>query len=136
MAGTVLADAGFIVALLSRDDRHHDWAVAQAAEHARPWRTCDAALSEAFDAVGAVGARSLAELLRRGSLLGAFELQRHLDAVLRLMQKYASVPMSLADACLVRMTETLDAPVVLTTHSGFRNYRRFGRNVVPCVVPD
>jgi hypothetical protein len=50
------------------------------------------------------------------------------------MGKYASVPTSLADACLVRMTETLDA--LLSTDAGLRIYRRHGRSVVPCVLPD
>jgi uncharacterized protein len=51
------------------------------------------------------------------------------------MSKYADVPMSLADACLVRMTELLPEPVVLTTDTDFRVYRRHGRQAVPCVVP-
>jgi hypothetical protein len=65
----------------------------------------------------------------------AFELADQLDRVLGLMQKYASVPMSLADACLVRMTETLPDPILLTTDGDFRVYRRHGRHVVPCVTP-
>ena len=55
--------------------------------------------------------------------------------VLKLMQKYSDLPMSLADACLVRMTETLADPVVLTTDADFRVYRRHSRHVVPCVTP-
>ena len=51
------------------------------------------------------------------------------------MQKYAAQPMSLADACLVRMSETLSDPLVLTTDSDFRVYRRHSRQVVPCVIP-
>jgi len=51
------------------------------------------------------------------------------------MRKYAGVPMSLADACLVRMTEVLPEPLVLTTDADFRIYRRHGRQVVPCVLP-
>jgi hypothetical protein len=43
--------------------------------------------------------------------------------------------MSLADACLVRMTEVLPEPVVLTTDADFRIYRRNGRQMVPCVLP-
>jgi len=43
--------------------------------------------------------------------------------------------MSLADACLVRMTETLAEPVVLTTDTDFRIYRRHSRHAVPCVLP-
>lgn len=52
------------------------------------------------------------------------------------MLKYADVPMSLADACLVRMTEALSDPVVLTTDTDFRIYRRHSRQAVPCVFPD
>jgi predicted nucleic acid-binding protein len=52
------------------------------------------------------------------------------------MDKYADVPMSLADACLVRISEILPDPVVLTTDSDFRIYRRHGRLVVPVVLPD
>lgn len=51
------------------------------------------------------------------------------------MRKYADVPMSLADACLVRMTEVLPEPLVLTTDADFRVYRRFGRQALPCVLP-
>jgi hypothetical protein len=53
-----------------------------------------------------------------------------------LMQKYADVPMSLADACLVRMTETHPQPIVLTADADFRIYRRHSRQIVPCATPD
>jgi len=135
MAGRVLVDAGFIVALLSRRDSHHQWALAQTPELAPPWNTCEAVLSEAFHLLGARGAPSLRTLLRRRSLRVAFDLAEHVEPVLRLMQKYADVPMSLADACMVRMTETLADPVVLTTDEDFRIYRRHSRHVVPCVTP-
>lgn len=65
----------------------------------------------------------------------SFELEDQLDRVLALMQKHASVPMNLADACLVRMTETLPDPLLLTTDGDFRVYRRHGRHVVPCLTP-
>ena len=51
------------------------------------------------------------------------------------MQKYANVPMSLADACLVRMSETLADPVLVTTDADFNIYRRHSRQVVPCMTP-
>lgn len=135
MAANVLVDAGFAVALLSSRDTHHGWATAQASQFVPPWHTCEAALSEAFNLVGSRGASRLGALLSRGSLRVAFALEKHLEPVLKLMQKYADVPMSLADACLVRMTETLADPVVLTTDSDFRAYRRHSRQVVPCVTP-
>ena len=136
MAASVLVDASFIVALFNRRDSNHRWATAQSANHARPWHTCEAALSEAFYLLGLRGAPALRTLLRRGSLRLAFDLDGQLDPVLQLIEKYASVPMSLADACLLRMTETLSNPLLLTTDSDFRIYRRHSRQMVPCLIPD
>jgi predicted nucleic acid-binding protein len=51
------------------------------------------------------------------------------------MRKYSDVPMSFADACLVRMAETLTDPLLLTTDSDFRIYRRHSRQTLPCVMP-
>lgn len=82
------------------------------------------------------GAPALAELMRRRAVVCGFSLAEEFEAVLGLMNKYASVPMSLADACLVRMTETLPNPVLLTTDSDFRIYRRHSRQAVPAVLPD
>jgi uncharacterized protein len=65
----------------------------------------------------------------------AFDLSAELSRVLNLMQKYDDVPMSLADACLVRMTETFADPVLLTTDRDFLVYRRHGRQVVPVAIP-
>jgi predicted nucleic acid-binding protein len=135
MAGNLLVDAGFLVALLSRRDEYHPWAVAEANQHAPPWRTCEAALSEAFHLLGARGAPALRTLIQRRAVLPNFDLNDHLEAVLKLLHKYADVPMSLADACLVRMTETLSDPLLLTTDSDFRIYRRHSRQVIPCVMP-
>ena len=135
MARNVLVDAGFVVALLSSRDAHHQWAVTQASELPPPWSTCEAVLSEAFHLLGARGAKSLGALLRRRALLVAFEVGENLESVLRLIEKYRDVPMSLADACLVRMSETLADPVILTTDEDFRIYRRHSRQTVPCVAP-
>ena len=79
---------------------------------------------------------SLGTLLRRQALVVAFELAKHIEQVTKLMEKYSDAPMSLADACLVRMTEALAAPVILTTDADFRIYRRHGRQVVPCITPE
>src|SRR2546422_3210158 len=135
MAASVLVDAGVMIALLSRRDRHHEWAAAQSPGLPPPWTTCDAVLSEAFHLLGSRGRPSLTELLRRGAVVLAFDLADELDRVLGLMQKYAEVPMGLADACLVRMSETLADPLILTTDADFRIYRRHGRQVVPCMTP-
>jgi hypothetical protein len=58
------------------------------------------------------------------------------EPVVKLIEKYSKVPMGLADACLVRMTESLADPIILTTDQDFRVYRRHSRQVVPCVTPE
>jgi uncharacterized protein len=135
MANSVLADTGFIVALLSRSDQHHKWAVSQAQRLPPPWQTCDAVLSEAFYLLGRPGRPALISLLARSAATPAFALAENLVAVLKLLQKYANVPMSLADACLVRMTEIVAEPLLLTTDGDFCIYRRHGRQTVPCILP-
>ena len=65
----------------------------------------------------------------------AFRLDAEVDAVGRLLKKYADVPMSLADACLVRMTELDRDTKVLTLDADFRIYRRNRRQVVPVIMP-
>lgn len=135
MAGSVLVDAGFLVALLARRDRHHRWAVEQAERLAPPWTTCEAALSEAFYLLGAGGHASLAALIRRGAVTVGFELRDQMETVLAIMDKYADVPASLADASLVRMTELAANPTLLTTDGDFKVYRRKGRQTIPCLTP-
>src|SRR6185503_5493962 len=136
MAVSVVADAGFLVALLSGRDVNHRWALAAASRSAPPWLTCEAALSEAFHLLTEEGQAALSALLARRSIAPAFSLTEHLDRVLALMDKYADVPMGLADACVVRMSEVLANPLVLTTDSDFRIYRQHGRQTVPTVMPE
>jgi predicted nucleic acid-binding protein len=135
MAENVLVDAGFLVALLSRRDTHHGWAVSTAERFPPPWRTCEAALSEAFHLLGSAGAPALRALLERRAVEPAFDLGAHVAAVMKVLAKYGDRPASLADACLVRISETVAAPMLLTTDDDFRVYRRHGRQTVPCVTP-
>ena len=62
-------------------------------------------------------------------------LSSELEPVRKLVAKYASVPMSLADACLVRMTELSPRTTVITLDGDFRVYRRNGRQAVPVIMP-
>jgi uncharacterized protein len=135
MATSALVDAGFLVALLSRRDANHRWAAVQAPRFPPPWMTCEAVLSETAHLLAGHGTRSLALLLRRGALVCGYRFADDMHAVLKLLEKYSDVPMSFADACLVRMTEILNNPMLLTTDADFRIYRRHGRQIIPCVLP-
>lgn len=133
MTSSVIVDAGFLVALLSGRDSNHRWAAAQAARLPPPWRTCEASVAEAFRLLGPAGAQGLRALLERRAALLSFQAGNEIAPVLKLMAKYA--PMSFENACVVRMTETMSDPIVLTTDTAFRSYRRLGRKTVPCVSP-
>lgn len=135
MARSLIVDAGFLVALLSRRDFHHIWAVHQASENPPLWCTCEAVLSEAYHLLGERGAPGLSAMLSRRALAARFNFDDNAVAVVALLHKYASVPMSFADACLVRMSETMDDPLILTTDSDFRIYRRHSRQAVPVLCP-
>jgi uncharacterized protein len=135
MAKSALVDAGFLIALISRRDANHRWAAALAPRFPPPWLTCEAVLSETFYLLGREGVRSLTALLHRGAVLCTYRFADDMNAVLKMLEKYSDVPMSFADACLVRMTETLNDPIVLTTDDDFRIYRRHVRQTIPCVLP-
>ena len=134
MAANVIVDTGFLVALLIRRENRHRWARAQLPHLPPPWETCEAVLSEAFYLLGASGSK-LAALLQRRAVVCSFHVGTEISAPLKLMAKYADVPMSFADACLVRMTEVLADPILLTLDSHFRIYRRRGNEPIPCVIP-
>ena len=133
----VAIDTGPIVALLNSSDRHHRWAVKALDGLAPPLRTCEAVVSEACFLVRNLegGADAVLALISRGLIVPDFQLQPELAGVRRLMAKYASLPMSFADACLVRMAELDHDLGILTLDSDFKVYRR-GRRQLPIVAPD
>ena len=75
------------------------------------------------------------ELLARDIVRVDFRLAAEVGPVRALMKKFASVPMSFADACLVRMTELLPGTQVVTLDGDFHIYRRNRRQLVPTIMP-
>ena len=100
-----------------------------------PFFTCEAVLVESASFFPIPN--SVLTLVERGDLVvdSDFILSREMHAVHPLTEKYADFPMDLADACLVRMTEMLADPMLLTTDADFRIYRRHSRQTVPCLIP-
>jgi predicted nucleic acid-binding protein len=135
VSARLIVDTGPLVAFFSKTDTHHAWV-------ARAWKikatlvTCDAVITEA--AFLLQRRTGLADLLLQFVEEGAMQVQGmgpEIPAVRRLMRRYSSVPMSFADACLVRMSE-LDAGATITTcDSDFTVYRRLGRQVIPLLAP-
>lgn len=134
---TVIVDAGPLVAYLRRDDIDHAWATEQFRALREPLLTCDAVLSEAFFLLRALsgGRRNLLALLERKVIVPAFDLAAELASIGKLMLRYEGVPMSLADACLVRMAEMHASARVFTLDADFRVYRRNRRAAIPLLSP-
>jgi len=129
----VLLDTGPLVAYLNRRERNHPWALEAFASVQPPLYTCESVISEAVFLLTGYepGPDAVLEMIGRGLIDVGFAASPELGAIRRLMKRYASVPMSLADACLVRMSELDPDSVVLTLDGDFRVYRRNRRNVIP-----
>jgi uncharacterized protein len=137
MRRQVILDTGPLVAFLNGQDRYHDWSVVQWAEIQPPLLTCEAVLSEACFLLRkqSKGIQNIFELLRRDAVRAPFRLTDNLAPLAAFIQNYENVPMSLADACLVRMAEMLDGSSILTLDDHFRVYRKNKRQLIPLLIP-
>jgi hypothetical protein len=75
------------------------------------------------------------QFIERGVVQLPFVLQEQIGAVSSLFKRYENVPVSLADAALIRLAEVNDSLLLLTTDSDFHIYRRHGRQSIPPLSP-
>lgn len=133
----VIADTGPLVAMLDRDDQDHAWAVREGRRLPPKMFSCEAVLSEVhFLTQDLPEAKVRIESwLADGRLELPFTVRDHHSLIHELMARYADVPMSFADACLVRMSELWPEVPVFTLDSDFRVYRRNRRQSLPLICP-
>ncbi len=133
----LIIDTSFLVAFLQQRDEFHSWAVAALKAHDGDLATCEAVLVETAyllrDRLDA--RRRLLAAVAAGSLGIPFTLAGEAGAIGKLMDRYGNIPMSLADACLVRMAETHVEAVVFTLDQDFKIYRKSNRQVIATVMP-
>ena len=133
-----LADTGPLVALLVRSDNHHTWAVAQTKVAPPRVVTCEAVVAEALFLLKRHGhdCDDLFALIESGFLCVDFAFRDQHLPVRDLMRRYANRPMSLADACLVRMAELkTEDTCIWTLDRDFQVYRKHRRQSLALVSP-
>ena len=137
MSGEMLLDTGPLVAYLIREDEYNDWAKSVLFQTSRPLLTCEAVLAEACHILrNTAGApEAVIDLVAAGAIRVDFTIGGSAHRLQALMRQYRDVPMSLADACLVRMAETLENATVITVDGHFRIYRIHGRRVIQTIMP-
>jgi uncharacterized protein len=134
----ILLDTGPWVALHCRDDAFHGWAREQFAQINCPLLTCEAVVAETCFLLARGGhdpAKALA-LVARGVVRVGMVLNEEIVPVQSLFERYDNLPASLADACLVRMSELFERCRVFTLDADFHIYRRHGRKVIPLLCPE
>ncbi|MBN2497036.1 MAG: PIN domain-containing protein [Deltaproteobacteria bacterium] len=121
----VLVDTGCIVALLDRSERNHARCAQAVADIQGPLVTCEAVIAESCYLLRSLkGApEAVVQNVARGVFQIPFHLDEHAPAVVALLRKYRTVPMDLADACLVHLASLLETGKILTLDQDFAIYR-------------
>ena len=137
MRSGTLFDTGPIVAYLYSRDAYHDWAVEAFSEVQPPVITCEAVLTEACFLIerNRWPATRVLEYVLESEIRIGLQLEHEIEAIRGLMQRYANVPMSLADACLVRLAEITDLPICTLDHD-FAIYRAGRRRSLTLITPE
>ncbi|VXD25707.1 PIN domain-containing protein [Planktothrix serta PCC 8927] len=138
MKKTLILDTSPLVASLDKSDRFHTWAIEIWKTTVPPFLTCEAVISEACFLLRKVsgGQDTVMALLDSGVITINFNLSYEISEIRQLMKQYNNVPMSLADACLVRMNELIPGSSVLSLDSDFRIYRKNKNEIIDLIIPD
>jgi uncharacterized protein len=134
---SVIVDTGILVALIDSRDQYHPWVSTQLKQITPPMLTCEAVISEAWFLLARVrnGHATLAQLLERQQIQVQFNLAAELASVLKLLNQYSTVPVSLADAELVRMSELYANHQIFTLDSDFQIYRKNRNQMISVISP-
>jgi predicted nucleic acid-binding protein len=132
----VLLDTGVIVALLDRSERMHATCVKAIQDLQAPMITCEAVIAESCYLMRRIAGapQAILENIRVGLFQIPFDLSQSAAEVERLMHKYRSVPMDLADACLVYMANEYETGDILTLDGDFKVYRWGAKRVFQNLV--
>ena len=120
-----MTDTGPLVAILDRDDPHHERCATALQQVRSPLITVWPVITEAMYllAFSRPAQDSLLEMIQRGVVLVVPLSDQDVPRIRALMEKYKDVPMDFADAALVRIAEQKGALDVFTLDKDFVVYR-------------
>ncbi|MCL4786326.1 MAG: PIN domain-containing protein [Verrucomicrobia bacterium] len=138
MKEVIIVDTGPLVTFLAAGLKHQAWVCEQWERLHPPMITCEPVLTEAAFLLKREGCEpdALFVLLERGVIRVSMEIEDQLPDLRTLMRRYRDRPMSLADACLVRLSELHRDSRIFTLDADFRIYRRHGNKVIPLLMPE
>ena len=112
----VIVDTGPLVAYFDRGSEFHDWTCEQFKRLSDPLHSCQPVITETLFLLkrNGISADLPLSLVEQGELNCAFDLHSEITAVRLLLRKYRDLPATLADACLIRMSELEKEGVVFT----------------------
>jgi predicted nucleic acid-binding protein len=136
MRSGVLLDTGPLVAYLTERDSHHKWAIETFDSLHLPAISCEPVITEACFLLqrNRLPATRVLEYAKQIQLRIGLQLEEEMDAIHALLHRYENVPMSLADACLVRLAEITDLPIC-TLDRDFAIYRANRRRPLTLITP-
>lgn len=137
MPRAAIVDTGPLVAFLDRAERHHGCTIEQVRTLDAPLLVCEPVLAEAMFLLSRQpkAQDALFGLITAGAVRVAFQVGEHVAPLRALHRKYRDRPISLADACVVRMAELFDRHQVFTLDSDFSVYRKNGREPLDLIFP-
>ena len=137
MTPFLILDAGSLIALLDKNDPFHEWVESELRKYFPVLLTCESVLSEASFMLEKRnrGRESLLTFLRESPINVLPTYDGRSGTILDLLDRYSDVPMSFADACLVRLSELYPDAPILTLDSDFLVYRRNKNEMLPVIIP-
>ena len=135
---SILIDTGPLVAYFDRSDHFASWTRQVFRRLRPPFLTCEAVIVETCYLLQRAGMDTSLplRLIESGAITSDFVLQHEAQRIGDLIRRYRNVPMSLADACLVRMAELHPDNTILTLDSDFLIYRKHEREPLALLMPE
>lgn len=132
-----IVDTGPLVAFFDRRERHHRWSASRIEAMDAPLLVCEPVLTEAMYLLSRFprAQDTLLGFLRNGAMAIGLRLEPEIGVVQLMLRKYQDTPMSLADACVVRMAEIHADHAVMTLDSDFTVYRKRGTSPLTLIHP-